>query len=61
MADIINLRQARKAKKRADDEKRAEANRMKHGRTKADKRVTDMIERRQNAVLDGARREPVED
>lgn len=61
MADIINLRQARKAKKRADDEKQAEASRMKHGRTKADRRLADMIKRQQNAIVDGARREPVED
>lgn len=39
MADIINLRQARKTKARADKEKVAEQNRALHGRTKAVKRA----------------------
>ena len=37
MADVINLRLARKAKARAEADKSAAANRAKHGRTKADK------------------------
>ncbi len=37
MGEIVNLRQARKQKARAAKEKDAEANRIKFGRTKADK------------------------
>jgi hypothetical protein len=32
MGDVINLRQVRKAKKRAEAEHQAEVNRLKHGR-----------------------------
>lgn len=35
MAEIVNLRRARKAKARAQGDKEAEANRVKHGTTKA--------------------------
>ena len=37
MADVINLRLARKAKARAEANAAAAANRAKHGQTKADK------------------------
>lgn len=57
MVDIINLRQARKARKRAEDGSQAEANRLKHGRTKADKRLAEMEKQRQDAVIAGHRRE----
>ncbi len=43
-ADIINLRKARKARNRADKEKRAEENRAKFGRTKADRQKTERNE-----------------
>lgn len=39
-ADIVNLRQARKAKARTDKERQAEQNRLLHGRTKAEKTLT---------------------
>jgi Domain of unknown function (DUF4169) len=39
MAEIINLRMARKAKGRAEAEKQAEQNRAKFGQTKADKKT----------------------
>jgi hypothetical protein len=57
MAEIINLRHARKAKARADKEGRAQANRVKHGRTNAAKRQADMDRRKLDSVVDGARRE----
>lgn len=57
MAEIINLRMARKAKARADAARTADANRAKHGRTKAEKRGEAMEAARQDAVLDGAKRE----
>ena len=54
-ANIINLNKARKAKTRADDEKRAEENRAKFGRTK-DKKTSDSDEKnRRDALLDGAK------
>lgn len=61
MADIINLRQARKAQKRGEEENRAALNRAKHGRTKADKHRTDMEREKNKATVDGARREHTED
>ena len=36
-AEIVNLRQARKSRDRAEKEKRAEANRAKFGRSKGEK------------------------
>ncbi|WP_395672989.1 DUF4169 family protein [Inquilinus sp.] len=38
MGDVINLRQARKAKARADKETQAQENRIRFGRTGAEKR-----------------------
>lgn len=40
MAEIINLRQARKKKKRAEKEQRADNNRIAFGRTKAEKALS---------------------
>ncbi|MBI3517270.1 MAG: DUF4169 family protein [Proteobacteria bacterium] len=37
MADVVNLRQARKHKRRDDKAQQAAENRAKHGRTKAEK------------------------
>lgn len=61
MGDIINLRQARKAKKRTEGQRQADVNRLKHGRTKADKHIADMARQKYDAVIDGARRERMED
>jgi hypothetical protein len=41
MADIVNLRQARKAKAKRDKETQAEANRIQFGRAKAEKKLTE--------------------
>ena len=57
MAEIVNLRQARKAKKRADDASQAQANRARHGATKAERRLADDESARLARTLDGARRE----
>lgn len=40
MAEIVNLRTARKARARAEAEKQAADNRVKFGRTKAEKQMT---------------------
>ena len=37
MAEIVNLNKLRKAKARAEDNSRSQANRVKYGRTKAEK------------------------
>jgi hypothetical protein len=57
MAEIVNLRLARKAKQRVEAERQAAANRSKHGETKGEK-----VRRKQEAdrlarTVDGARRE----
>ncbi len=61
MGDIINLRQARKSRKRADDDSQAAANRLRHGRTKADKLLAKMTKQRADSIVDGARLEPKDD
>ena len=40
MGDVVNLRQFRKGKARAEKEKVAEQNRLSHGRTKQEKSLT---------------------
>jgi len=58
MAEIVNLNRARKAKARAERAAEAAANRVKHGRTGAEKANDRAGEARRNALLDGAKREP---
>ena len=41
MADLINLRRARKAKARAEKDKQAEANRVAHGVAKAARKLAE--------------------
>nr|WP_087574828.1 DUF4169 family protein [Sphingomonas sp. CDS-1] len=55
MGDIINLRQARKAKARADKDRLAQSNRAKFGRTKAERQVQSLEEERKNRQIEGAR------
>lgn len=58
MAEIINLRRARKARDRAKAEGEAAANRARHGRTKGEKKLRDAEEAKAARLLDGARRDP---
>ena len=58
MAEIINLRAARKARARADKEAVASANRRQFGQTKDEKRVAREEQARLDRTLDGAKREP---
>ncbi len=53
MGDIINLRRARKTKKREEAGKTAAANRLQFGRSKADKQAQTAEEERRKAQLDG--------
>ena len=57
MAEIVNLRQARKAKARAEKEQAAEANRARFGRTKAERDIERKISEKQNRDLDGHKRD----
>ena len=61
MADVINLRQKRKAKSRDEKGKQAGANRLLHGRTKAEKSLTKAETERATRAHEGHRREGGED
>ncbi|NNM71507.1 DUF4169 family protein [Enterovirga aerilata] len=55
MAEIINLRQARKARERAEAERQAERNRAKFGLTKAEKKKRDANDKLSAARHEGHR------
>ncbi len=57
MADIVNLRMARKAKARAADKAEAQANRALHGRTRQERKASDAEIARIAHTVDGAKRE----
>ncbi|MES0811194.1 DUF4169 family protein [Roseibium sp. SCPC15] len=57
-AEIINLRQVRKQKKRQDKDKAAEDNRRKFGRTKAEREAARRRRDELESHVDGHRREP---
>jgi hypothetical protein len=58
MVEIVNLNRARKAKARSEAEVTAAANRIAHGRTKAEKQAAKADAERRTRDLDGAKREP---
>ncbi|QRM30868.1 DUF4169 family protein [Microvirga sp. VF16] len=60
MAEIINLRQARKHKARAEKEARADANRIAFGRTKAEKNLTKAEQDLVKSRLDSHKRDDSE-
>lgn len=57
MAEIVNLRMARKHKKRADKEKQAEENRVKFGRSKRERQKSKAVSDLEKRKLDGLKRE----
>ena len=57
MADIINLRRARKDKARADKEARAAENRIRFGRTKDEKLLVEARERLAERRVEAHRRD----
>jgi hypothetical protein len=61
MVEPINLNKVRKAKAKTADKTRASANRAAFGRTKAEKAIAKLDERRAREALDGAKREPPQD
>jgi len=58
VAEIVNLRAARKQKARAASAATADANRVAFGRTRAEKQATQAETARHARTLDNARREP---
>jgi hypothetical protein len=61
MVDIINLRQARKMRARAEKERAAAANRAKFGLTKAERQASIKEQARLNRQVEGSRLESLED
>ncbi len=57
MAEIVNLRAARKAKDRADARAKGDENALKFGRTKAEKALDKARAKKLTRDLDGAKRE----
>jgi len=57
MGEIVNLNKARKARARSASQAEAAANRVKHGRTGAQKAQDRAEALRLKALLDGARRD----
>ena len=57
MAEIVNLRLARKAKKRAEENAQAAANRAKFGQPKQAAEMQRIEAERSKSQLDGAKRE----
>jgi hypothetical protein len=57
MAEIVNLRRAKKAKARADAEAQAAENRTLFGRTKAEKERTEIEREKARRGIEGHRRE----
>ena len=58
MGDVINLRQARKVRKRNESEAMAAANRVRFGESKAEKGKRAAEAERAARLLDGAQRTP---
>lgn len=58
MADIINLRNARKQKARADKDAQAQQNRILFGRTKAEKLKQAAEKAQADKHIDGHRKDP---
>ena len=53
MAEIVNLRRARKDRARSEKTARAADNRIRYGRGKDEKRATEAARRRDETALDG--------
>ncbi|QDC00008.1 DUF4169 family protein [Mesorhizobium sp. 8] len=61
MAEIVNLRQARKQKARADKERAAAGNRAAYGRTKDERERQRRLDEQAGRFIDGHLREPAPD
>jgi hypothetical protein len=60
MADVINLRQARKQKARAEKDQKASENRAQYGRSKHEKAVTRALKAQVDKALDQGKLEKPE-
>ncbi len=60
MADVVNLRTARKRASRLEDETRASTNRLAHGQTKAARKLDAARREQAGYILDQHRIEPGE-
>jgi Domain of unknown function (DUF4169) len=60
MGEIVNLRQARKRRARDEASATAQENRVRHGRTPAQKAADKREEEQRRALLDGVRRDDTE-
>lgn len=61
MGEIINLNRARKTRAKAGDKALAVANRLAHGRSKAEKTLSALERHRAEKQLDGQKLEPKSD
>jgi hypothetical protein len=52
VAEIVNLRKVRKDKARAEQEREAESNRLRFGRTKARKKADQQAKQREGRAVD---------
>ena len=50
--DVVNLRQFRKSKERQEKDRKAEQNRLQHGRTKAEENLTKALNEKAEKHLD---------
>lgn len=57
MGEVLGLGRFRKARDRAEDKRRAEENRIRFGRTRAEREAVDKEEARAGRVLDAHRRD----
>lgn len=57
MAEVVNLRRARKDRAKREKEAQAQENRIAFGRTKAERELTDAQKRLEAAKLDAHKRE----
>ena len=61
MAEIVNLRMARKARERRDKDAAAAANRAAHGRSLAERTAAERERQKLDRTVEGARRDREED
>lgn len=61
MGEIVNLRRARKQRDRRAKEEAAQTNRVVHGRSKSERRLTEAERRLESARLEGHKRERADD
>ncbi len=61
MTDVVNLNQFRKNRRRTEKKRAAEANRVRFGRTKAEREASDAARAARDKSLDGKKISPEDD